>query len=416
MELNIRIRGGVKITLTLVATVGLIASAVFMGYKLFNHLSAHYKKAAGPNHSGPFRCKTKFFDTTQKGYFLLAPREPYMGSSGMLAIFDNHCRLVKSIITPLGVADFRQWIINGKTRYSYTTYGKIDTSSKGRISSYCTLVLLDSSLTEINTFGLLPVKTKTVTPDIGLDGHDVIFFDDDHYIVYSDYPRMATNIPVYLSPAVGIRTAVPVIEEVKAGKVVWQWDAGDFPEFYANSFADNRYSDSSTIQDPIHMNSMVLDPYDSNLILSMRNLNQIVKISRKTGEILWRLGGRNSDFPLLPDQCFFGQHNVSVYGPGPTLLLLDNGVTPNRPQSRVMEITLDVKEKRVVRCTTTKLAGKKVETQGSVEIVGDNYFVCGGFGGYVTLLDRKTARQKMLMYYNQPSYRAYWVPQVNGLK
>ena len=249
-----------------------------------------------------------------------------------------------------------------------------------------------------------------------IDGHDVIMISDDHFIIYSGYPETSGNLPGYLLAAPNTRVITPVIEEVKDGKIIWQWDAGKFPEFYANSFFSNTFSDTGKTLDPIHMNSMSLDPCDSNLVLSLVNLNQVVKISRKTGEILWRLGGRNSDFAIPTDLIFAGQHHVTVCGPGPTILMLDDSPTPWRKRSRVLEFVLDEHLKKIVSTKSTRIIERNAQRRGSVQIVGDDYIIGGGCGKFATVVGRNDHRKKMVMYMNQQSYRVYYADAVPGLK
>ena len=347
---------------------------------------------------------------------LLTPCTPGEGNKGVLMVVDMKGNTLKTIPTPFISADFRQWKIGGHTLYSYFTSTRADTNTRGRISTYCYFVLLDSTLKEIKKIHLLPFRNIAPIPEVDLDGHDAILLSEDHYIVFSDYPRIVRNIPSFLSPAAGLIVSVPIIEEVNNRQIVWQWDAGQYPEFYANSYRDNKYYDTTMLQDPIHMNSMTMDPTDSNLILSLPNLNQIVKISRKTGEIMWRLGGRNSDFELDVSQVFVGQHDVTVCGAGPTLLLLDNGAISTRKESRILEIKLDEMHKKIVSFSKTNLVARKSDNQGSVQIVGDNYFVCGGYGKYIALIAKKERKCKMMMYMNQRCYRAYYVHDIAGIK
>src|SRR6266540_329961 len=55
--------------------------------------------------------------------------------------------------------------------------------------------------------------------------------------------------------------------------------------------------DPSTPYDYFHVNSIDVDA-DGNLLVSARNTHAVYKLERRTGEILWRLGGKRSDFTL----------------------------------------------------------------------------------------------------------------------
>ncbi|CEM23972.1 unnamed protein product [Vitrella brassicaformis CCMP3155] len=64
--------------------------------------------------------------------------------------------------------------------------------------------------------------------------------------------------------------------------------------------------------DVYHINNAERTP-DGNLIISLRTCNLVLLISGKTGRILWRMGGRTSDFTFIGedmDPPFFGQHDA----------------------------------------------------------------------------------------------------------
>src|SRR5206468_11865885 len=120
-----------------------------------------------------------------------------------------------------------------------------------------------------------------------------------------------------------------------------------YPEFYRASQENNNFSDSSMLLDYMHLNSICVDSQDNNLIVSFRNMNEIVKLDRQTGEIIWRLGGNHSDFPLSPDQVFLRQHFPRLIEDGKTLILLHNGHDTLRRYSRVLEFQLDQNNKTI---------------------------------------------------------------------
>ncbi len=105
---------------------------------------------------------------------------------------------------------------------------------------------------------------------------------------------------------------------------------------------------TTALVDYIHINSITKDS-DGNILISCRHLDEIVKINRTTGAIMWRLGGsrsKNNDFRFLNDTTngFFGfshQHAASRTSAG-TILLFDNGNLKPEPQrSRAVEYKLD---------------------------------------------------------------------------
>src|SRR6185436_11473719 len=85
-----------------------------------------------------------------------------------------------------------------------------------------------------------------------------------------------------------------------------------------------------------------------DFLVSARHTSTIYKIDRTTGKILWRLGGKQSDFELGPGVEFHLQHDVRP-GPGGQLSLFDN-VAEDLPakgrRSRGLVLALDEKARR----------------------------------------------------------------------
>lgn len=88
-----------------------------------------------------------------------------------------------------------------------------------------------------------------------------------------------------------------------------------------------------------HANNLVYDPTDDTYLVSLRNLDRLLKIDRQTGDVLWQLGGDQSDFTQTAGRAFIGQHSPSWTEDG-TLLLFDNGDFP-ADNSKVVEFEVD---------------------------------------------------------------------------
>ncbi len=74
--------------------------------------------------------------------------------------------------------------------------------------------------------------------------------------------------------------------------------------------------------DYFHLNSIGVD-LDGNLLVSARHTSAIYKLDRRTGKVIWRLGGKRSDFRLGPGVSFAYQHDARRHADG-TLTLFDN--------------------------------------------------------------------------------------------
>lgn len=96
----------------------------------------------------------------------------------------------------------------------------------------------------------------------------------------------------------------------------------------------------------VHINAIDLDD-DGHFVISARTLNEITKINRDTGEIIWRLGGRHNQFDFVndPDQ-FNYQHDIRAVPDQPNhYTIFDNGNYHTPPYSRAVEYELDVENK-----------------------------------------------------------------------
>ena len=79
--------------------------------------------------------------------------------------------------------------------------------------------------------------------------------------------------------------------------------------------------------DYFHINSIDVDPTDGNLVVSARNTWAGYKLDRRSGAVLWRLGGKRNDFALGPGAHFAFQHDVRRHPDG-TVTIFDDEAGP----------------------------------------------------------------------------------------
>lgn len=93
--------------------------------------------------------------------------------------------------------------------------------------------------------------------------------------------------------------------------------------------------------DYFHINSVTVDD-DDNLLVSARHTHAVYKLDRETGDILWTLGGRASDFDLPDEAVFTWQHSAARDSDG-TLVLFDNHArnADDDQSSRGLRLELD---------------------------------------------------------------------------
>jgi hypothetical protein len=164
---------------------------------------------------------------------------------------------------------------------------------------------------------------------------------------------ITAEYPVYwnTTPAGGTANEIvldSVVQEIDiaTGLVEFQWDSLDHVPVTASYLAapKKQYGPGNPY-DYFHINSIALDR-DGTLIISGRNTWAAYKVARRTGAIIWTLGGKHSSFRMGPGASFAFQHDVEPQAPGDELLtVFDDGAGPPyvHSQSRALELALDVK-------------------------------------------------------------------------
>ena len=116
-----------------------------------------------------------------------------------------------------------------------------------------------------------------------------------------------------------------------------------------------------------HANAIDLDS-DGNFLVSARNTSTIYKINRATGKIMWRLGGKKSDFKLGPGVRFDWQHSIRAQPDGRTRIYDNRAAPPVRKASRAITVRLDTPAKTATLVSAFKHPRKLLSaSQGNVE-------------------------------------------------
>ena len=130
--------------------------------------------------------------------------------------------------------------------------------------------------------------------------------------------------------------------ELPSGRLLWEWrslEHVDLDETAINARPGPRF-------DYFHINSIDVAA-DGNLLVSARNTWAAYKINRGTGRVIWRLGGKRSDFTFGAGARFEWQHDVREHGRG-LVSVFDNAAAPKEePQSRALLLALDTKRMHV---------------------------------------------------------------------
>jgi len=167
--------------------------------------------------------------------------------------------------------------------------------------------------------------------------------------------------------------------DVETGKVLLEWHALDHVPL------TDSYSPLLDPYDFFHINSIDVAP-DGDLLVSARNTSCIYKLDRKTGDVVWRLGGRSSDFAIGPGVSFMYQHDARAQADG-TITMFDDGTGDLTHPSRGLRIAVDE------QAMTTSLVAEfphpsppaAATALGNMQVLpGGGALVCFGTEPYIT--------------------------------
>lgn len=319
------------------------------------------------------------------GNIFIAPKKKV--EQGGPLILDNRGRVVWFMpVDRRGVTDFRAQRYRGKPVLTWWRGKSADDKRLGRYSIYD------------DHYRLI----KYVRPGNGLSG-------DMHEFKIT--PRNTALIT--LSHRVRVKTR-NVLEgafqevDIRTGRVLFEWHSVGHVQLTESYYHLPRNPDHT--YDYFHINTVEIDR-DGNYLVSARNTHTIYKINHRTGALIWRLGGKRSDFVLGRGVRFGWQHDVRRQKDG-TLTMFDNEAAPKlRKQSRGLVLRVDERLKTVTLLHSFVHTPPLVAVdQGNMQkLANGNYLVGWGHQPYVTefgqhgktLLDLRFGRSGV------DSYRAY---------
>jgi len=190
-------------------------------------------------------------------------------------------------------------------------------------------MVMDSNYQTVDTFRCLN--------GFDTDEHEFQLLPDGHALMIAREERNMSEVDPDKNPnATVIGNHIQEIDE--NGSVVFQWLCWDHI-LLEDSYLEN--FDALQV-DYIHMNSIAVD-FDGNILISSRHLSECTKIDRQSGEIIWRLGGKNNQFDFIndPDQISHQHDFRPVPGKPGHYTLFDNGNLKDPRYSRAVEFKLD---------------------------------------------------------------------------
>jgi hypothetical protein len=197
--------------------------------------------------------------------------------------------------------------------------------------------------------------------------------------------------------------------DIATGEVLFEWHSLDhvgldesyraLPELAGAAF------------DYFHINSIDVDR-DGNPLVSSRTTFAVYKIDRRSGEVIWQLGGKRSSFEMGPGTWMRYQHDARRQADG-TITVFDNGGVKKDDQS--YGLVLDPDEDEMTVTLAREYAnpdGRVAAVMGNVQVLPNGHvFIGWGSDPILSEFDREGELLFSARFSpNVNSYRAFRFP------
>lgn len=266
-----------------------------------------------------------------------------------------------------------------------------------------------------------PVSTlRTINAPV--DGHEFLKLENGNYMVMSYKPRSGVDMSSWgIKGPAGVLTG-EIQEVTPEGELIWRWNSWDHirldevPPLWRKVQIGNPHTDPSGLDryDYFHLNS--IQPWRDQIVISTRHTNAVYGISRKTGEVEWKLGGTKTPESLEvvgPDPHIeyplSGNHDARIVD-GNLLTVHDNGTRKRRPPRLVRyRIDPEAGTATYISQATDRKAAPKSKCCGSARKFGSGWITAWGDTPYISGFDSRD-RLAFRLRLPAPSYRAMPVP------
>ncbi len=230
--------------------------------------------------------------------------------------------------------------------------------------------------------------------------HHDIWMDEENHIHTLYRPKKVASIMVDGKMQTDTLGGDGIMVVDSLGKVLKTWSAWDVWDISKDPYiGEYRY-------DRFHMNGLCFDK-DGNYLVSNPIEDQIWKIDRKTGKILWKFG-RGGDFKMDSTSYFSFQHSPYMMPDG-NLILFDNGLYNKRSGAKMFH--LDEKNRTAKTLLKATLPAEKYTSRmGSAYLLPNgNILQTSSKTGSIMVTDRngKVLWESVMSY---APYRAIYVP------
>jgi hypothetical protein len=250
-----------------------------------------------------------------------------------------------------------------------------------------------------------PIKTVSAANGLTMDLHEFTITSSGAGLATA-YHETTSDLTELRGAEQGrIATCHAQVLDLATGRATFDWNSLDHvaaAESYQRAPRSGKH-----LYDYFHMNSLQMLS-DGSLLVSARNTWTVYRVNGTTGEIIWRMGGKKSDFQIEAAAQFAWQHHALMLSD--TEMTVFNNSTTKLAPSRGLLLSVD-QSAMTVSLTQGFDAptGFYSGTLGSVQVLPNgNVFVGWGAQPYFTEF---AADGTQLMFGQLPlgtrSYRAF---------
>jgi arylsulfotransferase ASST len=272
------------------------------------------------------------------GYLFMAPRINANSQSGAM-IVDGTGQPVwfKPVVNPGWVANFQLTTYRNEPVIQWWQGQSVLTGNGPTGFGVGQGVIADRSYRQVGR--VLAANGRT------LDMHELQVTPEGTALFLCTPQSVATDLTEVGGPRDG-QVLEAVIQEVdiSSGKLLMEWQSLDHI-----AVSETFLPFKKEPYDYLHANSLDVTP-DGNLLISGRHTWTLYKIDRRTGDVMWRMGGRRGNFDIERAARWAWQHDARQVAHGVITLFddaSDGFSTSEALQSRGLALKVDWAHRRV---------------------------------------------------------------------
>ena len=260
--------------------------------------------------------------------------------------------------------NFRAQIYNGKPTLTWFQGSVIDAHGVGHY------VLADDTYQQIG---------QVVSTGYPCDLHEFIITPEGTalHTAYDDTSLKYDGVPVFIGHAQEV--------DIATNDLVFDWPC------YPEVGLDLSYARAGRgYFDYFHINSIDLWPGpERDLLISSRNTSAVYLVDRQTKAVVWRLGGKQSDFSMGSGSWFYYQHDARALADGSGLSLFDDASAPCPEQwasGKVLDLDMVAKTATLRHRYLHTDGEMNTPSQGNCQLLDDGGHVVGwGYRPYFSV-------------------------------